>query len=268
MERFLALIDKLYQQKEQGASNAQLLATVQLLQAELLKNNTNNGSLGTSKVAVTMPMNWNFTQENITPETRAEEPIQTSSPSIEEIPVQELTASLADLAHVEIKKEELDYAPRPYILAKPAVEEKTVATQEQKQAPAQRSFFPAWEDTDEAPTLSQHQAREVHELISDVQESLNDRLKEEKVELAHRLKDTPIKDLRKGIGINDRFSFVSELFRGDEAMYERSIKTINGFNIFSEAEYWMSRELKLKLGWDEEREIVRHFYQIVRRRFS
>jgi hypothetical protein len=267
MERSLALIDKLYQQKEQGASNAQLLATVQLLQAELLRSNTNKGSLGTSKVAVTMPVNFNFpiehkAEENIT------EPVTIPSPSIEEIPVQELTASLATMAHVEIKHEEQDRSSEPYRLTKPRVEEKTFQKQEQQPAPAQRSFFPAWEDTEEAPTLSQHQAREVHELITDVQESLNDRLKEEKVELAHRLKDAPIKDLRKGIGINDRFSFVNELFRGDEAMYERSIKTINGFNILSEAEYWMSRELKLKLGWDDEREIVRHFYQIVRRRFS
>jgi hypothetical protein len=62
--------------------------------------------------------------------------------------------------------------------------------------------------------------------------------------------------------------FISELFRGDEAMYERSIKTINGFRILPEAEYWMQRELKVKLGWDENREATRHFYQLVKRRFS
>ena len=37
-------------------------------------------------------------------------------------------------------------------------------------------------------------------------------------------------------------------------MYERSIKTINGFRILPEAEYWMERELKVKLGWDENRD--------------
>ena len=99
-------------------------------------------------------------------------------------------------------------------------------------------------------------------------ESLNDRLKEERSEVAHLIKESPIKDLRKGIGINDRFVFVKELFRGDEAMYERSIKTINGFNIYSEAEYWIARELKHKLGWNDSNETVKHFYQLVRRRFS
>ena len=122
----------------------------------------------------------------------------------------------------------------------------------------------------ESPTLTQHYAtkKEVHEVIAEKKESLNDRLKQEKTEVVHVLKDTPIKDLRKGIGINDRFTFVNELFRGDDAMYERSIKTINDFHVLSEAEYWINRELKFKLGWNDSKETVQHFYQLVRRRFS
>jgi len=120
----------------------------------------------------------------------------------------------------------------------------------------------------EIPTFSQHKmGKEVNEAVEQ-QLSLNDRLKENRTEVMHAIKDTPIKDLRKGIGINDRFVFINELFRGDEAMYERSIKTINSFNIYQEAEYWMNRELMIKLGWDDTREIVGHFYNLVRRRFS
>jgi len=120
----------------------------------------------------------------------------------------------------------------------------------------------------EIPTFSQHTLhKEVNESVSQ-QESLNDRLKENKTELMQVLKDSPIRDLRKAIGINDRFVFINELFRGDEVMYERSIKTINSFNIFPEAEYWMTRELQIKLGWDDSKELVQHFYQLVKRRFS
>ncbi|GAB4092490.1 hypothetical protein GCM10028786_14160 [Flaviaesturariibacter terrae] len=122
----------------------------------------------------------------------------------------------------------------------------------------------------EVPTLAQQTppppSKEVFELHTPG-ESLNDRLKREETELAHKLVDTPIKDLRKGIGINDRYLFISELFRGDESMYERSIKTINAFHILPEAEYWINRELKVKLGWDDG-PTVRHFDQLVRRRFS
>jgi hypothetical protein len=113
----------------------------------------------------------------------------------------------------------------------------------------------------EIPTLS-------HQLKEKQAESLNDKLKQSKTELVEVLKEAPIKDLRKAIGINDRFLFINDLFRGDEVMYERSIKTINSFNIYPEAEYWISRELKTKLGWDTDLPVVTQFDQLVKRRFS
>jgi hypothetical protein len=134
-----------------------------------------------------------------------------------------------------------------------------------KSEPANLLFDPLLE----IPTLShQPQVKEINEMAGFVNESLNDRLKQDKTELVERLKHEPIKDLRKGIGINDRFVFISELFRGDEAVYERSIKTINSFNIYPEAEHWINRELVVKLGWDRDSELTKHFYQLVRRRFS
>jgi len=119
------------------------------------------------------------------------------------------------------------------------------------------------------PTLS-HQplARELNDVIGHNGSSINDRLKEDVLELAAALKESPVRELKKAIGVNDRYVFINELFRGDEAMYERSIKTINNFGILPEAEYWMERELKIKLGWDDGREITRQFYQLVKRRFS
>jgi len=121
----------------------------------------------------------------------------------------------------------------------------------------------------EIPTLShQNSVKELNDVMASKDFSLNDKLKEEVKEVAHLLNDSPVRDLRRAIGINDRFVFISELFRGDEVMYERSIKTINSFRIFPEAEYWIERELKVKLGWDEGKETTRHFYQLVKRRFS
>jgi hypothetical protein len=122
----------------------------------------------------------------------------------------------------------------------------------------------------EIPTLS-HQPgnQEINDLIGNSNTSINDKLRTgSQAELGSVLKGTPVKELRKAIGVNDRFVFINELFRGDEPMYERSIKTINNFRILPEAEYWMERELKIKLGWDDSRDIVQHFYQLVRRRFS
>jgi hypothetical protein len=232
----------------------------------LMKFQQKNGSLGTAKVAVTLPMNFNFAEEVVRTalaETKSEAAPEEEprSPEPEAIPANE-----------------------GYFLKKPAVDK--VAEKNAQPAPKQAPqplVNPAFEAVTEAPIPGQYeiekagsikdnpapkQAMEIHELIAEPKESLNDRLKEEKTELAHVLNGSPVKDLRKAIGINDRYTLMRELFRGDEAMYERSIKTINGFNIYSEAEYWITRELKFKLGWDDNNPNVQHFYQLVRRRFS
>lgn len=101
-----------------------------------------------------------------------------------------------------------------------------------------------------------------------VNQSLNDALKEETVEVAEKLVDYPIEDLRKAISINDRYLFISMLFMGDENNFDRSIRTINSFNMLAEAQYWIQRELKVKMGWQDENGTVKHFYSLVRRRFS
>ncbi|WP_133995481.1 hypothetical protein [Dinghuibacter silviterrae] len=144
--------------------------------------------------------------------------------------------------------------------------------------PATREAEPArYNPIREVPTLT-HQipqearGKELNDVMAgEASRSLNDALKEQKPEqkeVSARLTETPVKDLRKAVGINDRYLFISELFRGDETMYERSIKTINNFSIFQEAYYWMERELKLKLAWDQNKHSTQLFYQLVRRRFS
>jgi hypothetical protein len=277
MERIHTLIDKLSQQKAQGASPAHLLFTVQLLQQELLQLQKKEGAASISRVAVTLPFNTTIAIAESVLDTPVMEAV------VVEEPVEEKEIYVLDIVEDEQPEDAAPFVPpvqehREYTLRKPVVQEalfeepKPVVVRDEPRPAyvAQQLFNSAFDATPvEIPTLAQYgAATEVHEKIAEKRESLNDRLKREQTEVAHVLKETPIKDLRKGIGINDRFAFVRELFRGDEAAYERSIKTINNFGIYSEAEYWMSRELKLKLGWDDKSETVKHFYQLVRRRFS
>lgn len=109
---------------------------------------------------------------------------------------------------------------------------------------------------------------EINDKMATESRALNDTLKRETIDIANTLQTAPIRDLKKAIGLNDRYLFINELFRGDETMYERSIKTINSFSILPEAEYWISRELKTKLGWTDSQEVVKLFDQLVKRRFS
>ena len=159
--------------------------------------------------------------------------------------------------------------PAPAPVAEPVQHSiaSATATLEKPQDRGQWPFNPLADKPTDRFTLSQR-SREVNDVIGLNGTSLNDKLKSEVSDLKSALNDTPVRDLKKAIGVNDRYVFINQLFRGDEVMYERSIKTINGFRILPEAEYWMERELKVKLGWDENRETTRHFYQLVKRRFS
>ncbi len=111
-------------------------------------------------------------------------------------------------------------------------------------------------------------SKELHEVLGTSSESLNDKLKEKKTELAEVLTDTPIKDLKKAISLNERFIFIAELFQNNESMFDRSVKTLNSFNILSEAMFWLDRELKTKLEWDDKNETVQHFVSLVKRRYA
>jgi hypothetical protein len=237
MERIGVLINKLKEQYEQNADTVQLQITLQMLQSELLQLQAKSySSLGTSKVAVTLPksMQGHFSDRQFE---------QTAVDSI---------------------------IPSGVNQIKPPVHEIPVNRYEEKPAAVKPQIDIAFEiPTIDIPTLA-HQpgAKEINDIVATGNKSLNDKLGTGNTELGETLKETPIKDLRKAIGINDRFVFVNELFRGDEAMYERSIKTINAFAIYPEAEYWINRELKVKIGWNENKEAVKHFYQLVKRRFT
>jgi hypothetical protein len=87
-------------------------------------------------------------------------------------------------------------------------------------------------------------------------------------ELQEKLALDPIKDLKAAIGINDRFQFISTLFNGDEKAFEMAVKTINGFKIFAEAQFWIKSNLREQNKWDETAEAVKAFDLLVKRRFA
>ncbi|RAJ87368.1 hypothetical protein CLV59_101117 [Chitinophaga dinghuensis] len=98
--------------------------------------------------------------------------------------------------------------------------------------------------------------------------SLNDRLAQQQVELGQKLGQQRIQDLRNAIGINDKYQFIGGLFNNDKDLYERSIKTINDFDTLQEADRWIQREIKILQGWQDEDPLVKHFYTLLRKRFS
>ncbi len=241
MDRVETLCKKLQEQLSQNASVDQLLLTVQMLQSELMHVKASQQNAGPEQaVSIHMPANFEKTADK---DTQPEEKII----QVLQIDEAELEAELEEIKRNAKARDQISSQNKPPLLFDPVEDIPTLTHQE---------------------SVKEKQKRELHESIAGERSaSLNDKLKQANLELSDTLQEIPVKDLKKAIGINDRFLFIKELFRGDEVMYERSIKTINSFSIYPEAEYWIKRELKLKLAWDEMNPAVKQFDQLIKRRF-
>jgi hypothetical protein len=267
MERVGVLINKLQEQLSQKADIENMLITAQLLQNELLiQVNHVNGSQN-KKVSVVVPKGPVVVPEAVQQDATHElyKPVPKPEPDPEPVaePIPEPESPLPEAPPLPTPKPEPEPIPhfveqRPWHSVFSSQPEKTTRW--------------ALDPVLEVPTLA-HQEKVAYELNDTMfgegtGTSLNDKLKQNKAEMSSILQEAPVRDLKKAISINDRHRFINELFRGDETMYERSIKTINAFHIYAEAEFWIQRELKVKIGWDTSLDLVNTFDQLVRRRFS
>lgn len=261
MERVGTLIHKLKDLFDQGASSEQLMATAHMLLSELeIANNTSEEPQKAPKMGVSVVM----PKGNRAP--KPDQLIQAKLPL--DMPEDFQPASVLDIP-IEIPEQAVTIEQSP--LSEPIKETEPPST-----GPAIAEMNSGWlfDTSTEIPTLALQQKKNEFEEINQLMQSihsmpvLNEKLRANQMEVGAMLNNEPIKELKKGIGINDRFLFVQELFRGDESMYERSIKTIDSFAIYPEAQFWIQRELKLKIGWNDDSATVKHFDQLVKRRFS
>lgn len=265
MERVGILINKLQEQLSHKAELQNMLVTAQLLHSELLIQVGEQDTIKDKHVSVVVPhapvVSFGIASNEKQHELYKPSPEPEPRPVAEPIPGPE--SPLPEPTPSPTPKPEPEPIPhfaeqKPWYAVYPASEEKTSPW--------------ALDPVLEVPTMA-HQEKATFELNDTMvgvgmTASLNDKLRQNKAEMSSFLQETPIRDLKKAISINDRHRFVHELFRGDETMYERSIKTINTFHIFAEAEFWIQRELKVKLGWDTSQDLVKTFDQLVKRRFS
>jgi hypothetical protein len=252
MERVETLLKKLQNQFAQNAPADQLLLTVQMLQAELLHLQHNNGPAFSHESVTVTVSNQNTPVNGILKDTVPEIIAEEKTVEILQVDEAEIEAELEEIKRNAEAMQQISVHNKPHIIFEPEEDIPTLVHQQDFKP------LPKKEDA----------GKEINELAATTHASLNEKLKQSKIDLGDTLTEAPIRDLRKAIGVNDRFVFINELFRGDEVAYERSIKTINSFSIFAEAEYWIQRELKVKNGWDAGNEMVGQFYQLVKRRFS
>lgn len=247
------LVERLQTLTAENASKEKLITTAQMLLAELQFSTETHPC--PNSVSVVLPGQGlsSFTESNIVSE------VTTSSPEEKNFITEEATKG--EKAEILLSKEEEILFPNRNNLEinEPKIE------QPKEPHPFIRDEFNIWStytESNEVPTLVQNKPATTQK-----ERELNESLKQEAVELGQSLQSTPIENLSDAIGINDRYLYISELFRGDEAMYERSILTLNKFNNYDQAHSWTERELRLKLGWDLENDVTIQFEQLIKRRF-
>lgn len=85
--------------------------------------------------------------------------------------------------------------------------------------------------------------------------------------MAH-LKLKPIDDLKSGIGLNEKFLFIRELFNNDHLAYADAIEQLNASNTLEEAENILAEKLLPVYQWDLETEAAVSFLHLIFRRFA
>jgi outer membrane biosynthesis protein TonB len=89
-------------------------------------------------------------------------------------------------------------------------------------------------------------------------------------ELSEKLASSPIRDLRKAMGLNEKIFTINELFGGDQASYDATIATLNGVKNFDQAKAYLIENVASKYNWTnkERKKKAANFIKLVSRRYN
>lgn len=102
----------------------------------------------------------------------------------------------------------------------------------------------------------------------DQQVSHYDDIAEEAPPAVQPVTPEPQYDIRKKIGINDKYQFISELFGNDKEAYESTLTRLNDFTNYEEAVEWLDENAHTAYAWDDEQFTVQSFYDLLNNFFA
>ncbi|MEJ8801112.1 hypothetical protein [Pontibacter sp. H249] len=148
-------------------------------------------------------------------------------------------------------------APAP---AAPLEEKEIVApihnAQREASAPATKPIYSTDDDSDE-------------ESPSNVRPTLNDNFrKAAPASLADAHSNRKIDSLKNSISINQRFSFINELFDGDNMTYYNTVKQLDEYNDADTAKNYVLQEVAPKYDWSRKQEHVNKLLKLIERKFN
>jgi hypothetical protein len=86
--------------------------------------------------------------------------------------------------------------------------------------------------------------------------------------IGSKLQNNPVTDLRKSIGINEKFSFINELFDGDLTGYNDAIDKLNSSENHQQAVSMLSDVLASKYQWSTDGKSYMQLRNLIDRRFG
>jgi hypothetical protein len=204
--------------------------------------------------------------ENIIASKPLVEETHKASSSIEPQPEPAPAVSQAEpLLEMEIPvmKEEKEH-PQPAHDNAPIVEE----PKNEKKVTPQKEEVPhtQHQSTHEHDTHTHHHhkaAATLGEMLVTDKTSVHDKIHAHSETSNPAITGTHVDDIRKAIGINDRFLFQRELFDNSNTLMNQTIDEINKLNTFAEALSFIKSNFK----WDAEDETAASFIAAVRRKF-
>lgn len=85
--------------------------------------------------------------------------------------------------------------------------------------------------------------------------------------IAETLQRKPIRDLKTGIGINEKFSFIQQLFSGNAVEYHNAIDHLNTCDTVESAMEFIETNIRHKYNWQDHSGQVGQFIDLIERRF-
>ena len=83
-------------------------------------------------------------------------------------------------------------------------------------------------------------------------------------DLSSKLQTTPLSSISSGVGLNDKFLFIRELFKGDNVLYNSAILHLDTAGSLENALDF----IHLHFDWDEKNETVQKFINLIYRRHA
>lgn len=188
-------------------------------------------------------------------------------------PLTELVSSFNNLLPIteeEIRQQESQpagLAAYAAAMAKPTpaapVEEKDVV------APIHTTQREASAPVATAPRPAMINDNNINERFKAERPTMNERFsKPASSSVADSLSNRKIESLKNSISINQRFSFINELFDGDNMTYYNTIQKLDEYKSPEEAKHFVQHELAPRYDWSRKQDSVEKLLRLIERKFA